>query len=224
MSSRNSSHSAWSRGGGEKRPAATWTRVKKRWQVLQRAQARSALSPHSQGPCLLGESGVCKVAVRHIADQTPLSHERVLCGKGRFPAMGDAGKPRVLIVDDESPYRQAVADILQRSRLEVRYAGDALEGMEVLRSWRPDVLLLDVMMPNVSGLTLLKRLRADPRWKDLPVVMVSALARKDDMEAGKAAGANEYLTKPFTTADLRRVLRRFIQVLGTAELEAGGDS
>ncbi|HLC20701.1 MAG TPA: response regulator [Candidatus Methylomirabilis sp.] len=138
--------------------------------------------------------------------------------------MGDAGKPRVLIVDDESPYRQAVADILQRSRLEVRYAGDALEGMEVLRSWSPDVLLLDVMMPNVSGLTLLKRLRADPRWKDLPVVMVSALARKDDMEAGKAAGANEYLTKPFTTADLRRVLRRFIQVLGTAELEAGGDS
>ena len=135
--------------------------------------------------------------------------------------MGVMGKPRVLIVDDEASYRRAVSDILERSRLEVRYAADALEAMEVLRSWQPDVLLLDVMMPGVSGLALLRRLRGDSKWKDLPVVIVSALAQKQDQDAGEAAGASAYLTKPFSSSELRRVLRQFIPVIGTAELEAG---
>jgi len=131
------------------------------------------------------------------------------------------GKPRVLIVDDEAPFRMVVAEILEQSRLEVRYAADVLEAMGVLRSWRPDIVLLDVMLPGTSGLALLKRLRADPKWKDLPIVIVSALTGKGDREAGQAAGANGYLTKPFTSSELRRLLRGYVQILGTAELQAG---
>lgn len=129
-------------------------------------------------------------------------------------------RPRVLIVDDEAAFRSVVAEILEQSRLEVRNASDVFEAIGILRDWRPDVLLLDVMLPGASGLTLVKRLRADPRWKDLPVVIVSALAGKGDLEAGNAAGANAYLTKPFGASDLRRALSRYVQVLGTAELSA----
>lgn len=133
----------------------------------------------------------------------------------------DAGKPRVLIVDDETSYLRAMTDILERSRLEVRFAEDAQEAMAVLADWSPHLLLLDVMLPRVSGLTLLKRLRADARWKGLPVVVASALARPEDRDAGEKAGADAYLTKPFTSSELRSVLRQFIPILGTAELDAG---
>ncbi|MBF8262013.1 MAG: hypothetical protein HW376_1542 [candidate division NC10 bacterium] len=64
-----------------------------------------------------------------------------------------------------------VAEILEQSRLEVRYAADLPEEMGVLRDWNPDVLLLDVRLPGTSGLALLKSLRAVPGWKDLPIII-----------------------------------------------------
>jgi len=138
--------------------------------------------------------------------------------------LNPGGRPRALVVDDEAPFRKVVTEILEQRRLEVRCAADIIEAMDVLRSWRPDILLLDVMMPGGSGLALLKRLRLDPKWRRLPIVIVSALAEKRDREAGIAAGANAYLTKPFSSSDLRRALSGYVRVLGTAELQAGDPS
>jgi len=129
-------------------------------------------------------------------------------------------KPRILVVDDELPFRQVVVDILEPYGLAVKQAGDAPEALATVKSWKPDLLLVDVMMPGGSGLALVKRLRAEAKWKRLPVIIVSALAGKSDREAGVQAGASAYLTKPFSASDLRLVLRQFIPVVGTAELQA----
>ena len=115
-----------------------------------------------------------------------------------------------------------VAEVLEQSRLEVRYAADVFEAMGILTSWKPDILLLDVMLPGASGPALPKRLRAAPKRRGLPIVIVSALAGKADREAGQAAGANPYLTKPFSPSYLRGVLTGYVPVLGTAELQATG--
>jgi len=135
--------------------------------------------------------------------------------------MEPGGKPRILVVDDELSFRQVVVDILEPYGLMVKQAADAPEALATVKSWKPDLLLVDVMMPGGSGLALIKRLRTEPRWHRLPVIIVSALAGKADRDAGQEAGANGYLTKPFTAAELRQVLRQYIPVVGTAELQAG---
>ena len=133
--------------------------------------------------------------------------------------MESGGKPRILVVDDELPFRQVVVDILEPYGLTVRHAADAPEALGTVRSWKPDLLLVDVMMPGGCGLALVKRLRAEAKWHRLPVIIVSALAGKSDREAGVQAGASAYLTKPFSASDLRQVLRQFVPVVGTAELQ-----
>ena len=133
--------------------------------------------------------------------------------------MEPGGKPRILVVDDELPFRRVVVDILEPYGLTVKQAGDAPEALATVKSWKPDLLLVDVMMPGGSGLALVKRLRAEAKWKRLPVIIVSALASKADREAGVQAGASAYLTKPFSASDLRQVLRQFVPVVGTAELQ-----
>jgi CheY-like chemotaxis protein/tRNA A-37 threonylcarbamoyl transferase component Bud32 len=121
----------------------------------------------------------------------------------RADAAPSDGKARVLVVDDEAGNRDLLARRLQREGYAVVSAGGGHEALAVIAQERVDVVLLDVMMPDLDGLAVLERLKADPATRDVPVIMISAL---DDLHAIARcieAGAVDYLPKPFEPVILR---------------------
>jgi serine phosphatase RsbU (regulator of sigma subunit)/anti-sigma regulatory factor (Ser/Thr protein kinase) len=114
--------------------------------------------------------------------------------------------PRVLVVDDNADMREYVAGLLAEDYV-VERAVDGLDALERIGRARPDLVLTDVMMPNMDGFGLLERLRADPMTVEIPVVMVSARAGEDGVVEGLDAGADDYLVKPFSARELRARVR-----------------
>lgn len=114
---------------------------------------------------------------------------------------GDSEKPCVLVVEDNVDMRSFIASVL-RPHWRVLQAADGHEGFELARTHRPDLILTDVMMPKLDGFGLLNQLRADPRTASLPVIMLSARAGAEAAIGGLSAGADDYLAKPFSTAEL----------------------
>jgi CheY-like chemotaxis protein len=109
-------------------------------------------------------------------------------------------KPTVFIVDDDQEITYGVALRLRSAGYEARTAGDGAEGVPEIIASQPDVVLMDVRMPRVDGLAALEMLRADPRSRHIPIIMLSASLR--DQETALEAGAHYFLTKPFRSRDL----------------------
>ena len=109
---------------------------------------------------------------------------------------------KILIVDDEPNIVAAVEFLLQRSGYEVHVARNGDEALTLVETCRPDLVLLDVMMPARSGYEVCKRIRANPDWKNTKIIMLSAKARDAEVNKGLAIGADLYVTKPFSTRDL----------------------
>ena len=107
-----------------------------------------------------------------------------------------AEPPTILICDDEPNLRELIRISLEPD-YEFAEAGDGAEAIELAQRVRPDLVLLDVMMPGMSGLTVLKRLRGHPELAETPVVIVSAYAAEHDRVAAFEAGATEFVKKPF---------------------------
>lgn len=116
----------------------------------------------------------------------------------------------VLTIEDQPDIRRLIRMTLEFQGFEVLEAGGGKEGLEMMRAKRPDLILLDVMMPGVDGLTVSKTLAADPVMRRIPVVMLSALGQTHDIEAGLGSGARAYLTKPFSPWDLLELVTRLI--------------
>ena len=122
-----------------------------------------------------------------------------------------AGTPptRVLVVDDEPTVREVVAGYLRRDGHAVSEAGDGDTALELLERERPDLVVLDMMLPGVNGLDVLRRIRAAG---DLPVIMLTARSEESDRVAGLELGADDYVVKPFSPRELaarvNSVLRR----------------
>lgn len=118
----------------------------------------------------------------------------------------------ILVVDDDEAIRDYLAVTLELAGLEIVFARDGVEALDLARRRRADLVLLDVMMPGMGGLTALARLQADPRTRHLPVVLLSARSEHEDAIAGLEAGADDYLTKPVEPDELlarvRAALRR----------------
>ena len=120
----------------------------------------------------------------------------------------------VLLVEDDEMLRRTTALVLQRHGFSTLVAGDGVEALELLHTAdpRPDVAVVDVMMPRMDGLTLTRRLRQQPETADLPIVMLTARDLTGDQLAGFAAGVDDYVVKPFDgevlAARLHAVLRR----------------
>jgi DNA-binding response OmpR family regulator len=110
--------------------------------------------------------------------------------------------PTVLVVDDEPSIVEVVRVTLEDDRVRVVVAGDGAEALAAAGTERPDLILLDVNLPDLSGLEVCRRLRADARTQDTKIVMLTAAAQREDVERGRAVGADEYLTKPFSPVRL----------------------
>ncbi|MBP2229592.1 signal transduction histidine kinase [Azospirillum agricola] len=116
-----------------------------------------------------------------------------------LPAADQAA--RVLIADDNADMREYMQRLLG-NRHAVKVAGDGAAALELIRAWRPDLVLSDVMMPRLDGFGLLKAIREDGALRDLPVILVSARAGEEASVEGLSAGADDYLVKPFSAREL----------------------
>lgn len=120
--------------------------------------------------------------------------------------------PRVLIVEDEAPIAELIAVNLRHNGFQPTWAMDSETAQRELDAVLPDVILLDWMLPGESGLSLAKKWRKDTRTKSVPILMLTARGDEADRVAGLDAGADDYITKPFSTkemlARIRAVLRR----------------
>ncbi len=120
---------------------------------------------------------------------------------------------RVLVVDDDPTVAEVVGDYLRHAGMESRHAADGHTALRLVGTWRPDLVVLDVMMPGIDGLEVCRRLR-DVRGEQalLPVIMLTALGEESDRVLGLETGADDYVTKPFSPRELalrvQAVLRR----------------
>ena len=132
---------------------------------------------------------------------------------------------QILVVEDERPIREMIAFGLRRAGFEVREAADARSGRAEVANKRPDLLLVDWMLPDTSGLEFTRALKRDRETRELPVIMLTARAEEADKIQGLDAGADDYLTKPFSTNELmariRAVLRRKAPEALDAVVEVG---
>ena len=120
----------------------------------------------------------------------------------------------VLIVDDNEDNVAILRAMLLDRGYEIRIARDGRSALASVRERRPDVILLDIMMPGMDGMEVLDQLKRDPRHGTIPVIMLTARAEDRDVLAGYETGADYYITKPFTMRQIRYALSL---VLGTKE-------
>ncbi len=118
----------------------------------------------------------------------------------------------ILIVDDEAAIREVIAAALEMAGYRTIEASNAQEAHSLIVDQKPDLILLDWMMPNVSGIELARRIKRDPMTAEIPVIMLTAKGEEDHKVTGLEAGADDYITKPFSprelVARLKAVLRR----------------
>jgi DNA-binding response OmpR family regulator len=110
--------------------------------------------------------------------------------------------PTILIADDEASIVELVRVTLEDERIQVVEALDGATALALAETHRPDLVLLDVNLPDMSGLEVCAQLRLDPRLASMKIVMLTAAAQADDVRRGLAAGADHYLTKPFSPVRL----------------------
>ncbi|MFC1748117.1 phosphate regulon transcriptional regulator PhoB [Pseudomonadota bacterium] len=133
---------------------------------------------------------------------------------------------KILIVDDETAIREMVSFSLQRNGFEVIEAGDCHAALLKLADDVPDLILLDWMLPDLSGVDFARRLRKEANYKETPIIMLTARGEEDDKIRGLESGADDYITKPFSPGELvariKAVLRRTTPALSDDAINAGG--
>jgi two-component system, OmpR family, phosphate regulon response regulator PhoB len=115
---------------------------------------------------------------------------------------------KILIVEDHEDVREVIRITLEGEDYELHEAADGLQGLAMARQLKPDLVLSDVMMPGLDGVQLCQQIRADPGLRRTRVVLLSARGQGSDRQAGVAAGADAYLTKPYGPLDLLDTVQR----------------
>jgi CheY-like chemotaxis protein len=122
-------------------------------------------------------------------------------------------QPVVLVADDEEDIKVVLRMFLEAVGYEVITAFDGLDALEQIKSTKPDVVLMDIMMPVIDGIEVVRQMKATPGIRDIPVVMLTAAAQSDMVERAIQAGAADYIVKPFEPEAVQRAIEK---VLGTA--------
>ena len=120
-------------------------------------------------------------------------------------------KKKILVVDDELDMLMVIKLRLEASGYEVITATDGLEGLNTARRVRPDLIVLDIMLPKMNGYKVARFLKFDEEYKDIPIVMLTALSGSEDRSTGIETGADAYLTKPFETQQLLDAVKSFLE-------------
>jgi CheY-like chemotaxis protein len=115
---------------------------------------------------------------------------------------GPSPTPRILIADDNLQNVELLEAYLAAEDWQTRAAADGEETLARVRDWQPDLILLDIMMPKISGFEVCKRLRADPRTSDIAVLMITGLDQPSDMDKAVDAGTDDFVTKPIKKPEL----------------------
>jgi DNA-binding NarL/FixJ family response regulator len=108
----------------------------------------------------------------------------------------------ILIIEDDPAYRSMMTVILQMEGFEVRSASDGQAGLDLISKNRPDLILCDIMMPGMDGHSVLEKLKGRNSFADIPFIFVTALGDRADLRRGMTAGADDYLSKPFSATEL----------------------
>lgn len=114
---------------------------------------------------------------------------------------------KILIADDEEDVKVIVQLFLEAKGYEIITAYDGLDALEKIKSEKPDLILLDIMMPVIDGFEVCSRIKADPETASIPVVMLSASAHSESKQRGFDAGAVDYIIKPFVPENLESIVR-----------------
>jgi two-component system, OmpR family, alkaline phosphatase synthesis response regulator PhoP len=122
-----------------------------------------------------------------------------------------AARPRVLIADDNPQGAELLEAYLGDTDYELRTARDGEDTLQQVRAWQPDLILLDIMMPRISGFEVCKRLRADPNLRDVAVLMITALDQPSDIDKAVEAGTDEFLSKPINKNELLLRVRALLR-------------
>jgi two-component system phosphate regulon response regulator PhoB len=134
--------------------------------------------------------------------------------------------PRILAVDDEPAVGEMLRFILEQDGFQADFVEDATQAINQIRKSKPDLILLDWMLPGMSGLELAGRLKKDRETASIPIIMLTAKGEEDDKVRGLDIGAEDYVTKPFSARELlariRSILRRVSPLLAGDMLECGG--
>jgi two-component system phosphate regulon response regulator PhoB len=126
---------------------------------------------------------------------------------------------KILVVEDEQAIREMLAFNLGRAGYEVRPAGDGREARASIADGHPDLVLMDWMLPDVSGLELTRQLKRDPQTREIPIIMLTARVEEDDRVAGLDGGADDYMVKPFSQRELLARIRAALRRSTVAEGE-----
>jgi len=125
----------------------------------------------------------------------------------------NAHSKSVLIVDDETSLRTLVRANLEVDGFEVSEAVDGIQAMEMLKENRPDLILLDIMMPGKDGIEVLEDLAADKELSEIPVILLTAKGEQEDLERGAALGARGHITKPFDPEQMVRTVKAALGII-----------
>ncbi len=128
-----------------------------------------------------------------------------------IPVPSDAAKPRILVVEDDEDIQMLLYTVLTRDGYAVETAANGAIGLSVLAGFAPDLILLDMAMPDMDGLTFLSRRAGMTEYRDIPVIVVSARDTNKDVMAAIELGADSYVTKPFDNAVLLTNVRRLLE-------------
>ena len=135
-------------------------------------------------------------------------------------------KDKILIVEDEGAIRDMLGYALMKAGFLCEEAADTEAARSTLKAERPDLILLDWMLPGMSGIDYARRLKSAPETRDIPIIMLTAKGEEADKVRGLEAGADDYITKPFSTRELvarvRAVLRRYVKAETGALIEING--
>ncbi|GAB1541038.1 hybrid sensor histidine kinase/response regulator [Scytonema sp. NUACC21] len=124
--------------------------------------------------------------------------------------MGTA--PTILIIDDEPDNFDVIDTLLDNEGYQLNYVSSGKEALALLEAFQPDVILLDVMMPQINGIEFCQKFKSHPQWKHIPVIIVTALTAKEDLSKCLALGADDFISKPLNGIELRSRIRAMLRI------------
>jgi two-component system cell cycle response regulator DivK len=117
----------------------------------------------------------------------------------------------ILIVEDQEDNRQILRDLLSSTDYEMVEAENGQEALDAVARKRPDLILMDIQLPVMDGYEATRRIKANPEWQSIPVIVVTSYALSGDAEKARAAGCDDYVTKPYSPRQLLAKIREYLE-------------